>query len=154
VFGRRQCAFQTREISKTRKKILGELRPSRSKFFCHLFYFSPTNLNVNGRPHKKTKRTYVPGLPDGLFSYQNSLCGYICEGLVMENFGIFYDRLEYCTAILYTYVLAISYIVCSFGIFSLFWYVVPSKIWQPWHIHTYICTQAFQSRRNSCVLPF
>jgi hypothetical protein len=30
------------------------------------------------------------------------------------------------------YLIAISYILWSLGIFSLFWYIVPRKIWQPW----------------------
>jgi cyanate permease len=38
-------------------------------------------------------------LPDGLFSYQKSQFGYILEGLGKENVGIFYDLLEYFTAI-------------------------------------------------------
>jgi hypothetical protein len=40
-------------------------------------------------------------LPDGLFSYQKSQFGYILVGLGMENIGIFYDPLEYFTAIWY-----------------------------------------------------
>jgi hypothetical protein len=32
------------------------------------------------------------------------------------------------------YIMAIWYILWSFGIFSLFWYVVPRKIWQPWFL--------------------
>jgi hypothetical protein len=40
-------------------------------------------------------------LPDGLFSNQESRFGSILEGLEMENVGIFYDRLEYFTAIWY-----------------------------------------------------
>jgi hypothetical protein len=42
-----------------------------------------------------------PWLPDGLLSYQKSQFGYILEGLGMENVGIFYDYLEYLTAIWY-----------------------------------------------------
>jgi hypothetical protein len=40
------------------------------------------------------------GLPDGLFSNQKSQCGYILEGLGMENDVIFYDHLELLMAIL------------------------------------------------------
>jgi hypothetical protein len=39
-------------------------------------------------------------LPDGLFSNQKSQCGYILEGLGMENDVIFYDHLELLMAIL------------------------------------------------------
>jgi hypothetical protein len=38
-------------------------------------------------------------LPDGLVSYQKSQFGYILEGLGKENVGIFYDHLEYFTAL-------------------------------------------------------
>jgi hypothetical protein len=41
------------------------------------------------------------GLPDGLFSNQKSQFGSIWEGLGMENFGIFYDHMDYFTAICY-----------------------------------------------------
>jgi hypothetical protein len=51
-----------------------------------------------------------PGLPDGLFSYQKSLFGYVLEGLGMENIGIFNDHFEYFTAI--------RYIVQPFGMVS------------------------------------
>jgi hypothetical protein len=46
---------------------------------------------------------YTPGLPDGLFliSYQKSQFGQIWEGVGMENVKIFYDHLEYFTAIPY-----------------------------------------------------
>jgi hypothetical protein len=43
-------------------------------------------------------------------------------------FGLFYD----CMVIWYGYFMVIWYILRPFGIFSLFWYVVPRKIWQPW----------------------
>jgi hypothetical protein len=38
------------------------------------------------------------GLPDGIFSNQNSQFGYIFEGLVLENVGILFGHLEYFTA--------------------------------------------------------
>jgi hypothetical protein len=40
-------------------------------------------------------------LPDGLFSNQKSRFGKNFEGLGMENVGMFYDHLEYFTAIWY-----------------------------------------------------
>jgi hypothetical protein len=69
-------------------------------------------------------------LPDGLFSYQKSQLGYILEGLVMEYAGVFYDHLEYFTAILYIlwpFGTACVHLVYfpRFGVFG------PRKIWQP-----------------------
>jgi hypothetical protein len=76
---------------------------------------------------------YIAGLPDGLFSNQKSQFWKILVGLAKENLGIFYEHLVYFTAI--------GNILWPFGIFcgplvyfSLFWYVVPRKIWQPWYI--------------------
>jgi hypothetical protein len=43
----------------------------------------------------------------------------ILEGLEMENIGIFYDYLDFSTAIFY--------IFCPLGIFIPFWYIVPRK---------------------------
>jgi hypothetical protein len=48
-----------------------------------------------------------PGLPDGTFSSQKSHLGLIFEGLAMEDFGIFYDHLEYLMVVWY------SFIVCG-----------------------------------------
>jgi hypothetical protein len=69
-------------------------------------------------------------LPDGLFSNQKYQFGYILEDLGMENVGLFYDHLEYFTAI--------WYISLQFGIvsghlvyFSCFGTFGPGKIWQP-----------------------
>jgi hypothetical protein len=55
---------------------------------------------------------------------------YIVEGLVMENVGIFYARLEYFTAIwniLWQFGIVCGHLVVSsrFGMFG------PIKIWQP-----------------------
>jgi hypothetical protein len=52
------------------------------------------------------------GLPDGLFLYQKSQLGYILEGLGIDNVGIFYDHLEYFTAVRYN--LWQFGIVCSY----------------------------------------
>jgi hypothetical protein len=57
------------------------------------------------------------GLPDGLFSNQNSQFGKILEGLAMENLGIFYDHLVYFRPI--------GSILWSFGIFVVIWYISP-----------------------------
>jgi hypothetical protein len=45
----------------------------------------------------------------------------------MENVGIFYNYLEYLTAIWYTYFMAFWYNLCRFGIFFLIWYVWIKK---------------------------
>jgi hypothetical protein len=66
-----------------------------------------------------------------LFSNQKSRFGKILEGLAMEDdgipillpFGLFYGH--------FVYFVAIWYILWLFGIFFLFWYVVPLKLWQP-----------------------
>jgi hypothetical protein len=58
-----------------------------------------------------------PGLPDGIFSYQNSQIGYIWDVHEMENIGIFNVHLEYCKAILY--------ILCPVGNFMVIWYILP-----------------------------
>jgi hypothetical protein len=63
-------------------------------------------------------------LPDDLFSNQKSQFGYILERLGMDNVGIFYEHLEYFTAIWYS--------LWSFGIFFRCGMFGPSKIWQPW----------------------
>jgi hypothetical protein len=48
----------------------------------------------------------------------------------MKDVGKFYVHLVYFTAILY--ILGPFVIFCGhFGIFFPFWYVVPTKIWQP-----------------------
>jgi hypothetical protein len=58
------------------------------------------------------------------------------DGLAMEDvgifnlpFGLFCGNSVYFVAIWYTYV-RYGYLV----IFSPFWYFVPRKIWQPWHL--------------------
>jgi hypothetical protein len=49
----------------------------------------------------------------------------------MKDGGKVYGHLVYFTAI--SYILLSFGIFCGhFGIFFQFWYVVPSKIWQPW----------------------
>jgi hypothetical protein len=61
------------------------------------------------------------GLPDGVFSNPKSKCGYILEGLTMDNVGIIYCHLEYFTptwSILWPFgnVVVIWYIFTRFGI--------------------------------------
>jgi hypothetical protein len=66
------------------------------------------------------------GLPDGVFSDQISLFGYIWEDLGMENVFVFSNHLEYLTTIF-----------LAFGHFLFIWFIftrfdsVPRKIWQP-----------------------
>jgi hypothetical protein len=50
-----------------------------------------------------------PGLPDGIFSYQNPYLGKYLEDLSIKDARIFYGHLVYFTAILY--------ILQPFGIF-------------------------------------
>jgi hypothetical protein len=69
-------------------------------------------------------------MPDGLFSYQKYQFGYILEGLCMESAGIFYDHLEYFTAIwciLWPFGKGCGHLVHFFliGMFG------QRKIWQP-----------------------
>jgi hypothetical protein len=45
--------------------------------------------------------SYLPGLPDGLFSNQKSKFREILEGLVMEDVGIFYGHLVHFTVFCY-----------------------------------------------------
>jgi hypothetical protein len=71
------------------------------------------------------------GLPDGLFSYQKSKFGNILEGLGMEKIGVFYDHLEYFTAIWYN-LLPFGIICGRLVYFSHFSMFGPRKIWQPW----------------------
>jgi hypothetical protein len=90
--------------------------------------FSPTNpvtlAAMNGI--KGTR----PGLPDGIFSNQNTRFGQVLVGLAKQNFGIFMNIWVYFTALWYTYIVVIWYILWLFGIFFAFWYVVARKIWQ------------------------
>jgi hypothetical protein len=54
------------------------------------------------------------------FRTRNTKFGKILEGLATGRVGILYVRLVYFTAI--------WYILCLFGIFSMFWYVVPKNL--------------------------
>jgi hypothetical protein len=77
-----------------------------------------------------SKRTFVPGLPDGLFSNQKSQFGKILEDLARKNIGIFYDHWVNFAAtgsILWPFFIFCGHLVY----FSPFWYLVPRKIWQP-----------------------
>jgi hypothetical protein len=75
-------------------------------------------------------KLYHPGLPDGLFSNQNSQFGYILEGLGMGNVFILNDHLEYFMAIWYN--LWQFGIVCGHLVyFSHFGMFGQRKIWQP-----------------------
>jgi hypothetical protein len=70
----------------------------------------------------------VAGLPDGIFSYQKSLFGYILElKMLVKYMAMFniYDRLVHFMA---TWTLgAFGHLVRLFP----FWYVAPRQIWQP-----------------------
>jgi hypothetical protein len=76
-----------------------------------------------------SKTTTLSGLPDGLFSNQNSQFGQMFEGSRLENVDIFLSHLEYLEAfgIFYDHLVH----------FVLIWYIFPvmgimhKKIWQP-----------------------
>jgi hypothetical protein len=51
------------------------------------------------------------GLPDGLFSNQNSQFGKILDGLRLENVDINYGHLEYFTVV-WDFLMTIWYILC------------------------------------------
>jgi hypothetical protein len=80
----------------------------------------------------------TPGLPDGLFSNQKSQFRSILEDPAMEDvgmyiiwpFGLFCGHLVYFAAIWVSFK-AIWYKFSRFGIFFLFWYVVPTKSGNP-----------------------
>jgi hypothetical protein len=96
---------------------------------------TPTSTCSMGKRFENKKLR--PGLPDGVFLYQNIQFGYNLVGLGFENLGIFYGCLEYFMAFWYTtsrviWYMAILYTLWSFNIFlPHFRYVVPIKIWQP-----------------------
>jgi hypothetical protein len=51
---------------------------------------------------------------------------------ILWSFGIFCGYLAYFVAIYLVYFMVIWHMLWSFGIFFPFWFVLPSKIWQPW----------------------
>jgi hypothetical protein len=77
-----------------------------------------------------------------ILSFQNSLFGYILEGLGMEDVDKYCGHLEYITAVWYI-LWPLGNFVVSWYSFELFWYTASRKICQPWsklctYIHTYI----------------
>jgi hypothetical protein len=90
-------------------------------------------------PRINRKNVARPGLPDGLFSDQKSLLGYILEGLRLQNVDIFYCHLEFFTDI---WVILLPFITFCVHLvhFVFIWYIftgfgimyLPRKIWQPW----------------------
>jgi hypothetical protein len=70
------------------------------------------------RPHvtqSKTWLTFQAGLPDGIFSIQKSQFGKICEGLALDDFGLFYGHLVYFWPFMYYISVAIWYMLWLFG---------------------------------------
>jgi hypothetical protein len=65
----------------------------------------------------------LSGLPDGLFSNQESQFGKILEDLARENLGIFYDHLIYVFYGHWKYFMAIWYICGHLVYFSPFGYI-------------------------------
>jgi hypothetical protein len=59
------------------------------------------------------QRDFEAGLPDGIFSNSNSPFGYILEGLGLEDDGIFYGHLKYCTAFLVYFMAILVHIFCG-----------------------------------------
>jgi hypothetical protein len=76
-----------------------------------------------------------PVLPDGLFSNPRSHFWENLEGLGMENVVIFYNHLEYFTAIWYNLWPFGIGSLWSFGTFFPFWYV-----WTKKHLATLLIT--------------
>jgi hypothetical protein len=70
------------------------------------------------------------GLPDGLFFKPKIPIWVILEGLRMENAGIFYGPLEYCTVIWYI-LLPLSKAVLIWYIFSRFGILCQEKSGNP-----------------------
>jgi hypothetical protein len=58
--------------------------------------FAVCSLSISTAADFRTVVVF-PGLPDGSFSYQKSKFGKILESLGMENVGIFWGHLEYCS---------------------------------------------------------
>jgi hypothetical protein len=50
---------------------------------------------------KRSRVCSTAGLPDGIFSDQKSLFGYILKGITMKAYGLFYGHSVYFTAIWY-----------------------------------------------------
>jgi hypothetical protein len=74
--------------------------------------------------------TYIPGLPDGLFSIQKYRFWYVLEGLGLKILVYFLVIWYFITTLVYF--MAIWYFCGHVGV--LFWFVVPRKIWQPLYI--------------------
>jgi hypothetical protein len=111
---------------------LGLSSSSALLFFLLVFFLSTILLNgMTGISLLLLRPLYSHWkavLPDGIFSNQKYQFRSILEGLAMEVVCILI-HFAYFTAKGY---MAIWYILWSSGIFFQFWYVVPSKIWQPW----------------------
>jgi hypothetical protein len=60
----------------------------------------------------------------------------------MENIGIVSVHLEYFMAFRYTLWSLVEY-------FFLFWYLVPSIIWEPWNQYEYISLVLMHIQRNA-----
>jgi hypothetical protein len=98
-------------------------------------------LHLVSNTWKNTLLVSKSGLPDGIFSNQKSLFGYIWWGLTMKDVGVLlYYHSVYFTAIWYSlgpFGICVDYLVYFFS----FWYVAPRKIWQSWSkLHFWVKT--------------
>jgi hypothetical protein len=71
------------------------------------------------------------GLPDGLFSNQQSRFGKNFQCLRLENVGIFYGHLEYFPDIC-DILRPVGTFCAHFLHFFQLWFHAPRKIWQPY----------------------
>jgi hypothetical protein len=78
----------------------------------------------------------APGLPDGVFSNQKYKLGFILKGLGMQNVGIFYGHLEYCSAIwniVRPFGILLGHLVFFMAFlvyFVAFWYIFIVLVWR------------------------
>jgi hypothetical protein len=104
------------------------------------FHFAATVNCENFFWQKRVIETLASSTHQGcqmiyLFAYQKSQFVYIFEEPRTE---ILYACTWLKAICLISWTFGISFIwynLWSFGIFSPLWYVVPRKIWQPWHLH-------------------
>jgi hypothetical protein len=110
-----------------------------------------TTYNPLTMQHRRTQQKRSV-LPDGFFSDQKSQLGYILDEFGMENVVIYSVHLEFFTTTgeIFWHLVILK----SFGnfeviwyIFSLLWYIVPRKIWQPWRRSKLLLTAAGAIRR-------
>jgi hypothetical protein len=109
-----------------------ENKPSGNPWFNTIFC---RNFRGMERKSWNALERPTPGLPDGIFSYQNSEFWYNFEVLEVEKFDTFrtiWNTLGIPTLRSFDLFLTIWYILRSLVKFSPFWYMYcTKKIWQP-----------------------